>query len=264
MIASAADSSSAVAEPLEFLSAPALRVVDVATGLVTDPTGGRVPSATFPSWSPTGDRLAFVSRPAEDPDQRLTDLPGGEVYVVTTATGEIASPSAGRIAHPWRVAWSPTQETIVVWTRGPDQAHDAERTPLYLLDVQTGALTDLNPGRALVTMPVWSPDGRSLAYVEHWTRLRVRSLDGDDRSFLLDSPGTEFLSWSPDGAAIVVAGGGQPSLLVWLAGENAGRSTAFTLRYDTSRRQAGPPQWSPLHSVPDPRAPSVGGTARDA
>ena len=182
---------------------------------------------------------------------------------MTPATGALSTPSAGRIAHPWRIAWSPTEETIVVWTRAPGQDYDAERTPLYLLDTRTGDVTDLNPARARVTMPVWSPDGRSLAYLEHPGRLRVRSLAGRDLTFLLPESGTEFLSWSPDGSAIVVAGGGAASMIARLSGAGAGRTTAIPLTYDTNRRQGGPPQWAPLHPAPDPRPPTVGGTARD-
>jgi Tol biopolymer transport system component len=246
------------------LRTPGLRVVDVATGRISDPTGGRVPSALSPSWSPSGDRLVFVSRQTEELDQRLEDVPGGEVFVVELASGVLSRPDNGLISFPWRVAWSPSRELALVWTRAPGLAYDAERTPLYLLDLSTGLARDLNPNRAEVTMPVWSPDGRSFAFLDHGDRLRVRTLNGGERTVLLPEPGTEFLSWAADGSAIVVAGGGRPSQIVRLAGEGAGRSVAIPLIYDTNRRQAGPPQWSPLHPLPDPRPPSVGGTARDA
>jgi hypothetical protein len=113
-------------------------------------------------------------------------------------------------------------------------------------------------------MAVWSPDGTSFAYLEHWDRVRVRSLSGEDRTVLLAEQGTEFLSWSPDGAALIVAGGGRPSQIVTVSGGGSGRTTAFPLIYDTTRRLAGPPRWSPLNPAADPRPPSVDGTARDA
>ena len=182
---------------------------------------------------------------------------------MTLATGDLATPGGEQIRFPWRIAWSPTEEAIAVWTRRPGQDYDAERTPLYLLEPRTGAVTDLNPERARVTMPAWSPDGRSLAYLESWDRLRVRSLDGEDRTILLAAPGTDFLSWSPDGSALVIAGGGRPTMIARLSGEGAGRVRSLPLAYDTARREAAPPQWAPLNPVPDPRAPTVGGTARD-
>jgi Tol biopolymer transport system component len=112
-------------------------------------------------------------------------------------------------------------------------------------------------------MPVWSPDGRALAYVENGDRLRVRALDGTDQTFLLPELGTEFLSWSPDGSAVIVPGGALPSMIARLTGDGAGQVTTLALQYDTNRRQSGPPQWSPLRLAPDPAAPSVAGTARD-
>jgi hypothetical protein len=113
-------------------------------------------------------------------------------------------------------------------------------------------------------MPVWSPNGTAFAYLDHWDRLRIRSLIGSDLTILLEAPATEFLSWSPDGSAVIVAGGGRPSQIVHLTGERVGTVATLPLFYDTNRRQAGPPQWSPLNPLPDPRPPSVGGTAWDA
>ena len=52
-------------------------------------------------------------------------------------------------------------------------------------------------------------------------------------------------------------------MIARLSGEGAGRATPFPLIYDANRRQGGPPQWAPLHPVPDPRPPSIAGTARD-
>jgi Tol biopolymer transport system component len=246
------------------LREPALRVVEVATGRIVDPTGGAASAVMSPSWSPGGDRLVFVSRSADELDQRLEDVPGGELQVVDLTTGALSRPDGGRISFPWRVAWSPSREAVVVWTRAPGQAYDADRVPLYLLDMTTGLATDLNLGRARVTMAAWSPDGASFAYAEHGDRVRIRSLAGGDRTVLLVEQVTEFLSWSPDGAALIVAGGGRPSQIVTLAGAGAGRSTAFPLIYDTTRRLAGPPRWAPLNPVSDPRPASVGGTAWDS
>ncbi len=261
---------------------PGVRVVEVATGRIVDVSGGRVRDALYPSWSPAGDRLAFVSR---DPDSgggfdptapgagwSDAEAPPGEVYVATLATGAIANVSQGRVRNPWRAAWSPTDDRVLVYTRDPGMSYDRDRARVVLLDARTGALTTVPTGGERITMPVWAPDGARIAYVAGEGTVMVHDLGGGAQSVPLDTMISRFLAWSPDGSALVAVaeGAGRPSFLVPLPADPGTRPGTpveeplpLTLEHDVDRRQAGAPQWGPTYPIAPPGPPSVAGTGLD-
>ncbi len=242
-------------------NARTVRVVDVATGHETDLTGGMIPDATSPTWSPSGDRLAVISRP-DEPDDSL--LRPAAVYVLTVATGAITQIGAGQIVDAWRLAWSPTDEALLVYSRGARMSYDADRSAVWLVDTRTGTVEDVNPWRARVAMPVWAPDGSRFAIPEGDATLRVGWLDGREVRIVLPGPIAPVLTWSPDGSTVIVPTiSGQDAYLVPLDTDQ-GAPVTIPLAYDTQSRLAGPPQWSAINPAVSPRPPSVGGTARDS
>jgi dipeptidyl aminopeptidase/acylaminoacyl peptidase len=106
-------------------------------------------------------------------------------------------------------AWSPTGEELVF---GRDAGGD-ERTQLYLLDDETGDVTQLTDEPSAVhRWGCWSPDGESVAYAANRDRpgvfdIYVQGRDEDDphRIYEQDKPSAVVpVSWSPDGQLLVL------------------------------------------------------------
>ncbi len=249
-----------------------VRVVDVATGRETDLTGGTGHHAMTPTWSPTGDRLAFVARPVvADPDVRA--LSGrGRVHVVTLASGAIGNLSGDRLPDVSRVWWSPTDDRLLAWislraVTAAGSPYRSGSTGIYLLDARSGAAVPIvsaapDPD---ISPPVWAPDGSRFAFVEEERTVRVQGIDGTETRIELDSSvDGQSLTWSPDGRTLLVPAPlpGQDSVFIPLnGGSTAPIPVAFD--FDTAPPTAGPPQWSPPNPAPPPAPPSVAGTALD-
>ncbi len=261
-------SSIAAFDITRFEGTIGVRVVDTRTGVETDLTGGRFAYAGPPTWSPTGDRLAFVKREidATDADEgRGVRFGNGDVHVMTMATGETHSVTGGYLPDAFRVAWSPTGERLLVLTLEASAAYGTELSSVHLLDLTTGDLTPASGRDTDAAMPVWSPDGTRFAYVESSVRVRIRTLGGEE--IWIDAPGplAGHLTWSPDGGALLAASSNAwtPSTIINVAEKRADQ--AFPLDHDSVQPSgvAAPPQWSPANPSPPPAAPTISGTALD-
>ncbi len=196
-------------------------------------------SANFPRWSPTGDRLAFLSARnavgAEVPRSQVYVLrmDGGEAQVLTHIKNGVTS-----------FQWAPDGKQLVAISRsGPNDdldpasrksdvrhyAHisykfndsgwfDDKRSHLWIVDAATGRDRQLTSGDNWNdTDPQWSPDSTRIAFVSDRTG---KEYDGghdknvwnipveggpltkiSDHEFEDDSP-----RWSPDGRRIVFLG----------------------------------------------------------
>jgi dipeptidyl aminopeptidase/acylaminoacyl peptidase len=139
-----------------------------------------------PSWSPTGDKIAFALRGNGISTKIYTINPDGSgLHLLRNNTGD----------NP---IWSPDGEQIAYTT---DQG-------LYVTGVDNPSLQQLAKA-PIGFSPAWSPDGRKLALLGDST-----GFHGPYKIFLIDSDGKNLhpitgavagvsrLSWSPDGNKI--------------------------------------------------------------
>ena len=247
-----------------------VHVVDVATGRDTNVTGRMGRHAMTPSWSPIGDRLAFIGRARPDgPAQTSTSGPG-DVYALTFATGEIANLTHGRVPDLVRVQWSPARDQLLLFARTWDSTGLAgERARLVRLDAASGTLTEVVAEVETATAawaPAWAPDGTRFAYVEGDRTVVVQDANGEETRVETEDYLAGALTWAPDGQSLlaIAADPRQPSTIVSFGPPGLRRPTLTPLPidYDTDW-PTGSPVWAPLNPTPPPATTTVGGTALD-
>jgi dipeptidyl aminopeptidase/acylaminoacyl peptidase len=193
------------------------------TLLTVDPATGAVRTlgaASEPAWSSDGSRLAYVR--------------AGQVYVAAAdGTGESV---VGAGEDP---AWSPDGTRLVV------SRFDGKTRQLVVIDLSSGATTQLTDGGADSRFPAWSPDGSTIAFTTGNTLDLVPAAGGSGRP--LDIPGATLdggPSWSPDGSRLAfLDAGGQ----VWTTAPDGGgaRQLTYTLGPAPAASLDTRPAWSP-------------------
>lgn len=243
----------------------AVHVVEVAAGDDQDVTSQTGRHAMTPSWSPTGDRLAVVSRrqPASSTRSPL-DGPG-EVTIISLADRTAAHVTRGEVPDVVRVLWSPTDDLLVIFARANGNGTTTSGSDRLLeLTLADGALTpvavSINAASAAWS-PAWAPDGQRYAYVDGTRTVTLRNRAGDELQVGVDHPLSGALSWSPDGSALLAVASDSrgPSAIIDLATDPPTVSEVM-IPYDADW-PTGTPQWSPITAPPLPAA--TAGTALD-
>jgi eukaryotic-like serine/threonine-protein kinase len=119
---------------------------------------------------------------------------------------------SGRVSEPGGfrdAALSPDGARVVASRTNPQ---DTTKADLWLFDLARGSgATRLTLGAGMAAFPVWSPDGKRIAFSFNNSLLRQKLASGEGgEKELLQSNGVEFLrpsGWSPDGRFLLYAGG---------------------------------------------------------
>ncbi len=98
---------------------------------------------------------------------------------------------------------SPDGKNIIFTRTWVDKMNDRSNSNLWLVDVEGKRLRELTPGNWRDTSPVWSPDGKKVAFLsdrDGTTQIHVMWLDSREVAQLthVETPPGD-LSWSPDG-----------------------------------------------------------------
>ncbi len=148
-----------------------------------------------PTWSPDGDRIAFVSN-------RQAGLATRQIFVMN-ADGSGQTGLTDNLLAVWNFlypAWSPDGAHIAF------SSNHIDNLEIYLMALDGADQTHLTEDDAPDFDPAWSPDGSQIAFVSERDGNRdiyVMAADGSGTTRLTDDPGSDLEpAWSPDGTQI--------------------------------------------------------------
>jgi TolB protein len=153
-----------------------------------------------PSGAPDGNKVVFASNRTGNYDIHVVSVDGNNLINLTKSPADDS--------HPM---WSPVDNKIAFVSK------QGELFDLYLMNSNGDDLHRLtNTGYSLIVKTVWSPDGRSIAFVAYQAdssrySLLVISLQRSSLTTLVDSWNSDLYNpiWADDGGSIAFVSAGQ-------------------------------------------------------
>ncbi len=149
-------------------------VVEAQTGRAKQLTDGAVYDEIFPTWSPDGKWITFISNRSEEPDQTpdridlyVMPFTGGEFRKIDTPAGEKGypefSPDGKLIAYLGVEGEGQYYRNTNLWVVAADGASESRNlTGKYDVHVDSSTINDV--GSPELMPPTWSNDGKRLYF----------------------------------------------------------------------------------------------------
>ncbi len=239
------------------------------TGQIT--LTGFPPSASEPTWSPDGTKIAFVAFNASSDIYVMNANGSGQTFLTNTMTANERNPSwsvNGKIAYerdgqiwvmnadgtnqiqfsgisqpsPTSPAWSPNGTKLAfssggeIWVINSDGTNEQR--------VTMNATTDADPA--------WSPDGSKIVFAKGGLGIAVINSDGTNEMNLTNGTNDQKPSWSPDGTTIAFVRSGAGIYIMDVNGANQVRIIAdqpVGIGIDGTRNND--PEWQPIAQTPN-------------
>ncbi len=224
---------------------------------------------SMPAWSPDGSQLAFISNRADKPQIWIIRADGGEAWQASDLDEGVSG-----------FQWSPDGSSFVAVSKSVEKADSDEEQPeeeksdvkhitkirykadgegfldfkpkhLWIIPLGDGKPRQITHADVSDNDPVWSPNGREIAFVTNRTEGRewnsvseiwvVPASGGEERPLLSgDTASFGSPSWSPDGSSVAALGhweaqsGGGPNVNLWTIPAGGGEATNLTGDFDRS------------------------------
>ncbi|HET7035807.1 MAG TPA: S9 family peptidase [Thermomicrobiaceae bacterium] len=225
---------------------------------------------SYPRWSPTGDRLAFLSNRAGKKQLWVIPAAGGEASQLTDLPQPVNA-----------FTWSPDGTTIAFVSKADSadlekkdgdekdkEESDAVRITrlrfrsdgvpgfldnrpahIWCVAAEGGAPWQVTSAEQSDGQPAWSPDGQGIAFVsnrtEEWqannaSEIWVTPVRGGEARCVIGGPNASFRqpAWSPDGSQLAIVGhqqageGGSRNANVWVVAAGGGEPRSLTAGLD--------------------------------
>ncbi|KQS27847.1 S9 family peptidase [Dyadobacter sp. Leaf189] len=193
-------------------------------------------------WSPDGKYVAYVSADVsvtetETPAVRVfddllykskggrgrptfADQAGTHIYLIPAAGGapELVTPGS---CNEHSITWSPDSQHIAFVSNRTERPDDIQQSEIWMVDINTKAITQLTDSKGLGYQPAWSPDGNYIAFLATSEAIGTNDSPAEDTHIALVSANggasnyisksldrrIEHIRWHPSGRHIYFTAG---------------------------------------------------------